>query len=192
MRRTEKRVSIYVVEDEPKLAALLADYLQAAGYTPRCIDNGESALAILRDEPCPALVLLDIMLPGIDGMAVCRALRQFSTVPVIMITARVEEIDRLLGLELGADDYICKPFSPREVVARVQALLRRGQWLVSNAVDGSGENSDAELVLDRDTMSGRVGSRALELTPIEFRLLEVLTDRRGRVFFPRPTAGSSL
>ena len=115
---------ILVVEDEPKLAQLLADYLHAAGFEVECLDNGLTALDRLRAAP-PDLMLLDLMLPGLDGLSLCRALRSFSSLPVIMLTARVEESDRLLGLEIGADDYICKPYSPREVVARVKTILRR-------------------------------------------------------------------
>jgi two-component system response regulator BaeR len=115
---------ILVVEDEPKLATLLADYLHAAGFVAEIIGNGRDAVSAVKT--CePALVLLDLMLPGMDGMDVCRALRRMGNLPIIMLTARIEEIDRLLGLELGADDYICKPFSPREVVARIKAVLRR-------------------------------------------------------------------
>ena len=123
---------ILVVEDEPKLAQLLADYLHAAGFEVECLDNGLTALDRLRAAP-PDLMLLDLMLPGLDGLSLCRALRSFSSLPVIMLTARVEESDRLLGLEIGADDYICKPFSPREVVARVRTVLRRSQPLHDNS-----------------------------------------------------------
>jgi CheY-like chemotaxis protein len=105
---------ILIVEDEPKLAQLLEDYLRAAGYATRWLADGRAVASAVRDH-APALVLLDLMLPGRDGLAVCRELREFSDVPIVMVTARVDEIDRLLGLELGADDYICKPFSPREV-----------------------------------------------------------------------------
>ena len=115
---------ILVVEDEEKITRLLCDYLKQAGFRTASQDNGDRVIAQVKKEP-PDLILLDIMLPGKDGMALCREIRQFSNVPIIMITARVEEIDRLLGLELGADDYICKPFSPREVVARVKAIFRR-------------------------------------------------------------------
>ena len=116
---------ILIVEDEPKIAALLAEYLQAHGaYLTYIVPRGDEALAAFR-KVTPDLVLLDLMLPGLDGVEVCKRLRAESTVPIIMVTARVEEIDRLLGLELGADDYICKPFSPREVVARVKTVLRR-------------------------------------------------------------------
>lgn len=119
---------ILIVEDEPRMAALLADYLQASGYTSQWIANGLEVVPSVKTRR-PDLVLLDLMLPGQDGMSVCRELRLFSEVPVIMLTARVEEADRLMGLEIGADDYICKtPFSPREVVARVKALLRRSGY----------------------------------------------------------------
>ncbi len=117
---------ILIVEDEPKLAALMRDYLIAAGYATQCLDNGLQVVPAVRASE-PRLILLDLMLPGRDGLQVCQELRSFSAVPIIMITARVEEVDRLLGLDLGADDYICKPFSPREVVARVKAILRRSR-----------------------------------------------------------------
>src|SRR5512143_2063274 len=117
---------ILIVEDEPKLASLLADYLIASGFEPFSLGNGTEVVPWVREQ-MPDLILLDLMLPGRDGIEVCKDIRTFSNVPIIMITARVEEIDRLLGLELGADDYICKPFSPREVVARVKAVLRRIQ-----------------------------------------------------------------
>ena len=117
---------ILIVEDELKLARLQADYLQNAGFDTDCLSNGLEVLPWLKANHTD-LILLDLMLPGRDGLEICRELRSFSTVPIIMITARIEEIDRLLGLELGADDYICKPFSPREMVARVKAVLRRLQ-----------------------------------------------------------------
>ena len=116
--------TILIVEDEARLARLLADYLRASGFATHCLGDGREVLDWVRAHD-PALILLDLMLPGRDGLALCRDLRAFSEVPIIMTTARVEEIDRLLGLELGADDYVCKPYSPREVVARVKAVLRR-------------------------------------------------------------------
>ena len=115
---------ILIVEDEVRIAVLLQDYLHQAGYETHCISNGLDAVPAIRENK-PDLILLDVMLPGRSGMDICREVRQFSRVPILMLTARVEEIDRLFGLELGADDYICKPFSPREVVARVKAVLRR-------------------------------------------------------------------
>ena len=124
MTGMEKR--ILIVEDEPKIASLLEDYLRAQGaFGSRVVERGDQVMEVFA-EYRPDLILLDLMLPGLDGIEVCKRIRALSNVPIIMVTARVEEIDRLLGLELGADDYICKPFSPREVVARVKAVLRRG------------------------------------------------------------------
>ena len=163
---------ILIVEDEPKIAALLEDYLVAHGYTCSQVHRGDHALDQFRSAS-PDLVLLDLMLPGTDGIEVCKQIRASSPVPVIMVTARVEEIDRLLGLELGADDYICKPFSPREVVARVKAVLRRaGQGKIPPA-DG--------LELDPDSRLARLDGIDLDLTPVEFALLEALRRRPGSV-----------
>ena len=164
---------LLVVEDEPKLASLLRDYLQASGYRVDTLGNGNEVVAQVRAQS-PALILLDLMLPGQDGLSVCRELRSFSEVPIIMVTARVEEIDRLLGLELGADDYICKPFSPREVVARVKAILRRVRA-------GNAETQATPLQLDEEKMQARVHGKRLALTPVEFRLLRALAARPGRV-----------
>ncbi|MCS4503551.1 response regulator [Arhodomonas aquaeolei] len=165
---------ILIVEDEPQLAGLLADYLRAAGYEPHVLDDGREVVPWVRANQ-PDLVLLDLMLPGEDGMSVCRAIRGFSDVPVVMVTARVEEIDRLLGLELGADDYICKPFSPREVVARVKAILRRTR---SDPPAGGGRG----LVVDEAGYRASLDGEPLSLTPVEFRLLATLAGHPGRVF----------
>ncbi len=132
---------IAIVEDEPKLAKLMQGYLAQADFNSIIYSNGEDALEAIRNSP-PDLVLLDLMLPGLDGMSVCRELRKSSDLPIIMLTARVEEIDRLLGLEIGADDYICKPYSPWEVVARVKAVLRRSQ------PKSEGTDQDEEFALD--------------------------------------------
>jgi two-component system response regulator BaeR len=164
---------ILIVEDEPKLASLLADYLGAAGFAPRCIDDGNAVIAALHEQ-MPALILMDVMLPGRDGMSLCREIRSFSDVPLIMVTARVEEIDRLLGLEIGADDYICKPFSPREVVARVRTVLRRLKPMAPA--------SGAALRIDDASYTASWGEQALDLTPVEFRLLRTLASAPGRVF----------
>jgi two-component system response regulator BaeR len=164
---------ILIVEDEPKIAALLADYLQAmGGYRTRVLDRGDIVLAHVRSEP-PDLVLLDLMLPGLDGVEVCKQIRAESDVPIIMVTARVEEIDRLLGLELGADDYVCKPFSPREVVARVKAVLRRAA--------GAAAPAD-RLQIDAEKYLASWGGQRLNLTPVEFALLRTLSAHPGRVF----------
>lgn len=167
---------ILIVEDEPKLASLLVDYLHAAGLETRVLRNGLEVAPAVRASP-PSLVLLDLMLPGLDGLEVCRALRGFTDLPIIMVTARVEEIDRLLGLELGADDYICKPFSPREVVARVKAVLRR---LARSS--GTDARQLAGLRIDADAYRAELDGVALDLTPVEFRLLETLAAHSGRVF----------
>lgn len=165
---------ILVVEDEPKIAALLRDYLVAADYRVDVLADGARVAAWVR-EHAPDAILLDVMLPGADGLSVCRALRAFSAVPILMVTARAEEIDRLLGLELGADDYICKPFSPREVVARVKAVLRRSQAAPAGA-------APAPIELDELRFEARVQGRPVTLTPVEFRLLRRLVAQPGRVF----------
>jgi len=165
--------TILIVEDEPKIASLLQDYLQAqGGYATRVLDRGDTVLASVRHDP-PALVLLDLMLPGLDGIEVCKQIRAESALPIIMVTARVEEIDRLLGLELGADDYICKPFSPREVVARVKAVLRRTEFEAAGKPD---------LVIDEGRFTASYRGQVLNLTPVEFALLRTLSGQAGRVF----------
>lgn len=164
--------TVLIVEDEPKLSALLVDYLVAAGYATAVLDDGLHAVAWIRAH-APDAVLLDVMLPGKDGMSICREVRMFSQVPILMMTARVDEIDRLLGLELGADDYICKPFSPREVVARVKAVLRRARH--AEAPEAS------PLHLDEEKLEARLHGTVLPLTPVEFRLLQALQARPGRV-----------
>ena len=164
---------ILIVEDEPKLAALLSDYLTASGFESIILNNGADVVPWTRDHK-PNLVLLDLMLPGRDGMDICRELRTFSSVPIIMVTAKIEEIDRLIGLELGADDYICKPFSPREVVARVKAVLRR---------TGAGQTIQANgLILDEERYRAALHGHELDLTAVEFKLLQLLTEHPGRIY----------
>lgn len=167
--------TILIVEDEPKLARLLSNYLRQAEYDPECLDNGLDVLPRVR-ERMPALILLDLMLPGRNGVDICKEIRTFSTVPIIMITARIEEIDRLLGLELGADDYICKPFSPREVVARVKAVLRRS----ANQQPLSGV--PPLLKLDEERFQATLHGHELELTVVEFKLLSFLAANPGRIY----------
>ena len=164
---------ILIVEDETKLAQILADYLQAAGYLTHHIAEGTTAADWVRRHR-PALILLDLMLPGRDGLEVCRDIRTFSVVPIIMTTARIEEIDRLLGLELGADDYVCKPYSPREIVARVKAVLRRTQ--------AAREEATGRLTLDESRLRAGSGGNEIELTAIEFALLATLHAAPGRIF----------
>ena len=165
---------ILIVEDELKLARLQADYLQNAGFDTDCVSNGLEVLPWLKANHTD-LILLDVMLPGCDGLEICRKLRSFSTVPIIMITARIEEIDRLLGLELGADDYICKPFSPREMVARVKAVLRRLQPQTTTALTSA-------LKLDPHSFRVLSGGDEIELTTVEFQLLQALYQQPGRIF----------
>lgn len=164
---------ILVVEDEPKIAALLRDYLESAQWHVSVLDTGTTAVAWIR-EHAPDAVVLDVMLPGKDGLAICREVRAFSEVPILLLTARVEEIDRLLGLELGADDYVCKPFSPREIVARLRAILRRVQQPPMML--------PPPLELDEDSLEVRVRGALVVLTRVEFRLLRTLFAHPGRVF----------
>ena len=165
--------TIMIVEDEEKLASLLGDYLSQSGFDSLCIADGNQVLPQVR-ERLPDLILLDLMLPGRDGLEICKEIRAFSEVPIIMITARIEEIDRLLGLELGADDYICKPFSPREVVARVKTVLRRAGEHAAPSAGG--------LALDPDKFRALLHGKDLDLTAVEFKLLHFLYQNPGRIY----------
>lgn len=169
--------NILIVEDDTKIAMLLADYMSAAGWTTRLAADGRSAVDIVRSGGVD-LVLLDLMLPELDGIGVCREVRAFSQLPIIMLTARVDEIDRLLGLDSGADDYVCKPFSPREVVARVRVHLRRSGAAVPQAPAAPG----SPFQIDRAGMRVLHKGAALALTPLEFRLLAELIDNPSRVY----------
>ena len=174
---------ILVVEDEPKIAALLDEYLRGpGGYTTQLLQHGNEVMPWLEQNTAD-LVILDLMLPGKDGLELCRLIRQASKLPIIMLTARTEEIDRLLGLELGADDYICKPFSPREVVARVRAVLRRAH-AGNTAADNTGKAAmhGSGLRIDPQRYQAWLGGTELKLTPVEFSLLRSLTAQPGRVF----------
>ena len=167
--------TILIVEDEAKIASLLRDYLEKiGGYQTHWVARGDEAVRAF-EEVSPDLVLLDLMLPGMDGLEVCKVIRAKSRVPVIMVTALVEEIDRLLGLELGADDYICKPFSPREVVARVKAVLRR-----ANVAED--ETLPSGLQIDQARHTASINNRQLKLSPVEFALLSRLVAHPGQVF----------
>lgn len=167
---------IFVVEDEPKISELLRDYLIQEGFTVTCLDRGDEVVSRVKREQ-PALILLDIMLPGMDGTQVCREIRKFSNIPILMLTAKVEEIDRIIGLELGADDYICKPFSPREVIARVKAVLRR-----TYAPPNMTHLIAGPLSLNEETHQVTVDGYPLKLTPTEFGLLRVMMAHPNRVF----------
>ena len=169
---------VLIVEDEPDIRDLLAFHLEREGYHVTRSRSGADALRQVRARP-PDLILLDLMLPELGGLDVCRRLRQdprTASVPIVMLTARGEEVDRILGLELGADDYIVKPFSPKEVVARVRAVLRR-----AGARDGAAPVVSGRLVIDPDRHTVQVDAAAIELTPKEFDLLRALAEARGRV-----------
>lgn len=169
--------TILIVEDETDLVKILRSYLETAGYTVLIASRGDQGLS-LWEKHHPDLVLLDLNLPGMDGLDVARAIRRKDETPIIMVTARVEEADRLIGLELGADDYLTKPYSPREVVARVRAVLRRA---------GSSRTASAvlrmfELTIDLDAHVVMREDARIELTPTEFNLLAAMADQPGRVF----------
>jgi len=163
---------ILIVEDEEKIAQVLADFLRQAGFETWHLADGLEVVRWVKEHK-PRLILLDLMLPGRSGLEVCKEVRSFSAVPIIMTTAKVEEIDRLLGLELGADDYICKPFSPREVVARVKTVLRRSGGMTAQA-NG--------LVLDESRFRATLHGKELDLTSVEFKLLNLLATNPGRIF----------
>ncbi len=167
---------ILVIEDEPQIADLCRDYLVAAGFDVLTAGEGAKGLALARRER-PDLVVLDLMLPGMDGLDVCRELRRESSVPIIMLTARVEESDKLVGLELGADDYLTKPFSPRELVARVRTVLRRASGAGASEVIRAGT-----LTLDRARYKVQLPRGEVTLTPTEFEILAALAAQPGRVF----------
>ncbi len=168
---------ILIVDDEPQIVRVLKGYLETAGFQVVTASDGAEAIAAFRHES-PDLVVLDLMLPEVDGLDVARAIRRQGDVPIIMLTARVEETDRLIGLELGADDYVTKPFSPREVVARVRAVLRRTE----RTEPAPRTLKEGDIVLDPDKRQVTVQGRPVELTPTEFDVLAVLMETPGRVF----------
>ncbi len=170
--------TILVVDDETRITQLARDYLDHAGFNVLTAHDGPAALATFKAEH-PDLVVLDLGLPGLDGLDVTRAVRKESNVPVIMLTARAEESDKLVGLELGADDYMTKPFSPKELVARVRAVLRRAETAVPGAQDVL---RALDLTLDVPRLRVTQGERRVELTPTEFELLATLVRQPGRVF----------
>ena len=169
--------TVLVVDDEPKIAQLARDYLEHAGFEVLTAGDGRGALALVRQRR-PDLVVLDLGLPGLDGLDVTRELRRDSTIPIVMLTARDDELDKLLGLELGADDYLTKPFSPRELVARVKAVLRRAD----RPAEATETIHAGELTLDLPRMRAVLAGTTVELTPTEFQLLATMAARPGRIF----------
>jgi DNA-binding response OmpR family regulator len=169
--------TILVVDDEPKIVQLARDYLEHAGFAVLTAADGKAAVTVAQSRR-PDLVVLDLGLPGLDGLDVTRELRRDSTIPIVMLTARDDELDKLLGLELGADDYLTKPFSPRELVARVRAVLRRAE----RPRDAAETIRVGDVALDVPRMRTEVAGTAVELTPTEFQLLATLAARPGRIF----------
>jgi two-component system, OmpR family, response regulator BaeR len=171
-----KKGNILIVEDDERIADVLKSYFENADFKVTVLNTGNTVVSIIQDSP-PDLILLDIMLPDKDGITICREIRSFSNVPIIMVTAMVEDVDRLLGLELGADDYICKPFIPREVVARAKAVLRRvhPEHEENKLVLGS-------LIMDEKRHRVTVGGSEINLTPIEYQLLKIMMSAPDRVF----------
>ena len=177
-RMVARLATILVVDDEPRIVQIVRDYLQHGGFAVLVAADGPTALRTARTGR-PDLVVLDLGLPGLDGLDVARALRREGTVPIIMLTARTEESDKLVGLELGADDYLTKPFSPKELVARVRAVLRRAEGLASPS-DVIRAGADVELDVPR--MEARFGGRRVELTKSEFQIVAAMARQPGRVF----------
>jgi two-component system, OmpR family, response regulator BaeR len=165
--------TVLVVEDDRKVAQVLVEYLRYEGYVAESVFDGEAALKAIRAK-APSALILDLMLPGLDGLTLCRAVRSFSHIPILMLTARVDEVDRLLGLDSGADDYVCKPFSPREVMARIRAMLRRSQ--------GQLVSSESKWTVDETGLRIACRGRWLSLTQLEFRILRRLIEHPGHVF----------
>ncbi|HJQ49216.1 MAG TPA: response regulator transcription factor [Gaiellaceae bacterium] len=169
--------TILVVEDEQAIASFVAAYLRKDGFAVQMTASGREALSLVGSQP-PSLVILDLMLPDLDGMEVCRRIRETSTLPVLMLTARDDDLDKIAGLEVGADDYLTKPFNPRELVARVRAILRRGG---GKSRSEAGTLTHGDLVLDAGRRECRVGDEEIRLAPKEFDLLWELLDHRGFV-----------
>lgn len=169
---------ILIIEDEVKIAQLVSDYLHREGFETTMHHSGSGVLDLIKQKD-PDLLLLDLMLPGMDGISICKEIRKTSQMPIIMLTAKTDEIDRLIGLEIGADDYICKPFSPREVVARVKTVLRRAAQTVAPAAK---EVAAGDIVMNEEAREVRIAGRLVNLTPSEFGLLQVMIHSPGRVF----------
>ncbi len=171
---------ILIVEDEQKIAQILVDFLEMDGFKTKVLNDGENAVEQVK-ELSPSAVILDLMLPHKDGLTICREVRQFSEVPILMLTARVDEIDRLTGLGIGADDYVCKPFSAREVVARIKVILKRvGKSINTDIVDSRLIYKNIEV--DTEKFSCHVAGELVELTPVEFRIISTMISKPGAVF----------
>lgn len=174
--------TVLVVEDEIKIANIVQEYLEDSGFKVQVIDNGLDVVDWVKKHSVD-LVLLDVMLPGKDGLQICKEVRAFSQVPIIMLTAKVEEIDRILGLELGADDYVCKPFSPRELLARVKALLRR-------SANHNEHLNDDVWQMDEERYQVRYQGKTVGLSLVEFAILKLLSESPGRIYSRTQLIGS--
>ncbi|AZR82302.1 MULTISPECIES: response regulator [Piscirickettsiaceae] len=174
--------TVLVVEDEIKIANIVQEYLEDSGFKVKVIDNGLDVVDWVKKHSVD-LVLLDVMLPGKDGLQICKEVRAFSQVPIIMLTAKVEEIDRILGLELGADDYVCKPFSPRELLARVKALLRR-------SANHNEHLNDDIWQMDEERYQVRYQGKTVGLSLVEFAILKLLSESPGRIYSRTQLIGS--
>ena len=168
---------ILIVEDEEDIASVLSEYLINEGFKTNCLTDGNEVIPFVKQTEV-SLILLDILLPGMNGIEICKAIRTFSNVPVIMLTARVDEIDRIIGLEIGADDYVCKPFSPREVVARVKAVLRRFK---ANAKTND-KQAKQKIYLNKSTFQLVVRNNPIDLTPTESVIMALMLSKPGHVF----------
>jgi len=168
---------ILIVEDEKDIASVLSDYLKNEGYETSCLANGNEVVDYVKQYQ-PILILLDLLLPGMNGLEICKAIRTFSNVPIIMLTAKVEEIDRIIGLEIGADDYVCKPFSPREVVSRVKAVLRRfGAWPLKKD-----RQTEQKIYLNESNFQLLIHDKVIDLTPTECLIMKLILSKPGHVF----------
>ncbi len=172
---TEIKKHILIVEDEPDLASLIQDYLVASNYSNHIISRGGHVIDYIKQQPVD-LILLDVQLPEVNGFDLCKEIRGMSNVPIIFITARVEEVDRLLGLELGGDDYLCKPFSPKELIARIKTILRRINIQKTNS------HQESHIVLDEERLTLQIYTNEIELTKTEANLFKLLFDAPGKIF----------
>lgn len=174
-----KRLTILVIDDEENVCELITMYFEKSGFQVICTGDGQEGIELIRSKK-PDMVILDLMLPGVDGLDVCKDIRKFSNVPMIMLSARVDEVDRVLGLEIGADDYVTKPFSPRELLARVKAVLRRASYTPSP--DEQQTLTLPGIIVSRISREVVIGDERIDLTPKEFDLLWYLASNRSRVF----------
>ncbi|WP_369900042.1 response regulator transcription factor [Bacillus manliponensis] len=174
--------NILIVDDEPEIVQLVALYLRNEGYVIHTAFNGVEALEVI-EEKQPHLMILDIMMPNIDGIEVCRRIREFSNIPILMLSAKVEDMDKILGLMTGADDYMIKPFNPLELVARIKALLRRSSFQNISKQDEKGNTIQIKsLIINKETHTVKAGNTNIKLTPIEFEILYLLASHPGRVY----------